>query len=396
MKRMTTHLLFLAGILLLAGVVCIFPPATPTPDQGDDTSMGTIQREKSLVQYGSSQANLQELTGTRPLLPGSALRVSNGGAARLLFDQGLELRAFNNTGLEVELEAVTSPFLYRLYLERSLVTGRFNGQDRPIVFDTPNGAQVYVYGTDFFVAYDPLTERTFAGNFSGSVELRHPTLPGGSVTVPQRNGYAVPGGSFSLRGDTYAGFQTLVAGLSDPLDTPRDYIDGGGTAPAPGNNGGSDVPDPDPIVIPQPPEPTQISLLFIYGGELDQPEVPQAMLQSVPWADLAAEMLAAEASIYLASVSTIDNPERADRFGFDQDAARNVFDEYFYMATPPRLYLLVPNFDDYVILMEAAGGYYEEFGFPVDMQVVPPGDFYGVLEALAAAGENVWALGPGP
>ena len=223
MERARLHLLLLIGLLALASIVCGEPTPTPTgPPEAE--SIGTIRRENTRVQYGTSLAQLAELTNARPLLSESALRVTNGGEALLDFSAGLVVRAFNNANMSVALSTDPSPYLLRFYLERSVATGELAAAGEAISWETPNGAQITISGTEFFVAFDPTTDRTLVGNFNGTIDIAHPSLPGGVAAIPGGEGYEIPGGPFTLPpGLTRARFESTIRGLSDPLDEPRSY-----------------------------------------------------------------------------------------------------------------------------------------------------------------------------
>jgi hypothetical protein len=59
------------------------------------------------------------------------------------------------------------------------------------IFETPGGATITVLGTEYFVAYDPETEVTSAGNFSGHVEA---TSAGSTIMIEEGFYVEIPAG----------------------------------------------------------------------------------------------------------------------------------------------------------------------------------------------------------
>lgn len=158
---------------------------------GQPGLLGSVRREADTVEHGAAADALQPVTDEVTLLPGDVLRVTEGGEGLLTFPDGMLLRLFNDTRLNiVAVESDPgSPIDVRMFLEDGGFTGGLTAEGGRAVFETPGGAAITVLGTDFFVVYDPTNQQTAAGNFGGHVEVAG---AGQSVTLADGEFVEVP------------------------------------------------------------------------------------------------------------------------------------------------------------------------------------------------------------
>jgi hypothetical protein len=135
--------------------------------------IGSVTREQDVVEKGALEAMLEVLIGTHPLFNGESLKVSNGGEGLLDFGNNVELRLFNDSVLgQIRLESAPgTPLDIRMFLESGGFTGVVTETGGKVVVETPNGAEIVVSGTEFFVIHDHERSLTVAGNFSGEIEM---------------------------------------------------------------------------------------------------------------------------------------------------------------------------------------------------------------------------------
>ncbi len=148
----------------------------PTPIPAG-SSIGTIE-----LVTNSVHQNQVQVTGTNNLVQNDSVRLFNGGEGLLNFGSDMILRLFNDTQLG-GVRTSNAPGT-PLVVKMTLLAGGFAGRTykpgaRP-TFNTPNNAQINVFGTSFFIVYDPDQDLTTAGNFDGGMEMQ----AGGSSPVP--------------------------------------------------------------------------------------------------------------------------------------------------------------------------------------------------------------------
>lgn len=153
--------------------------STPIPA---GSSIGTIE-----LVTNSVHQNQKQVTGTNNLAQNDSVRLFNGGEGLLNFGSDMILRLFNDTQLG-GVRTSNAPGT-PLVVKMTLLAGGFAGRTykpgaRP-TFNTPNNAQINVFGTSFFIVYDPDQDLTTAGNFDGDMEIQ----AGGSSSVPIPPGF---------------------------------------------------------------------------------------------------------------------------------------------------------------------------------------------------------------
>lgn len=200
--RKLPHLRMVGLALAAAMLACTLggTPDSQTEDQAPASSqndqpglLGSIRRETDTVEHGASVDALEPVADEVTLLVGDVLRVRDGGEGLLTFPDGMLLRLFNDTQLNVV--AVESdpgnPVEVRMFLEEGGFTGELTAEGGSAVFKTPGGAEITVLGTEFFVVYDAVERVTLAGNFKGHVEAAG---AGQSVTLKDGTFVEVPDG----------------------------------------------------------------------------------------------------------------------------------------------------------------------------------------------------------
>jgi hypothetical protein len=147
------------------------------------TSIGKISLVTNDVEH-----NKKPVTSSELFYNHDSVGLLNGGEGRLDFIGGLALNLFNDSLVgDIQSEAASgSSILARMRLEFGGFTGSLTASGKSVSFTTPNGAIITVYGTDFFIVYDPSTSTTAAGNFGGRIE----------VQVGNGPAQPVPGGTF--------------------------------------------------------------------------------------------------------------------------------------------------------------------------------------------------------
>jgi hypothetical protein len=177
--------------------------ATPSDSQDESESasgdeeestdqLGRASRETDVVEHGTALDALdQVLDSAVPFIQGDILRVRDGGEGLLDFGDGMQLRLFNDTQIEgVRVEATANaPLDVRLFLEEGGFTGTLTQEGGRAVFETPNGAEITVLGTNFFAAYDKDHSQAYVGNYGGEIEV---TGDGETVTLEDGSYLEVP------------------------------------------------------------------------------------------------------------------------------------------------------------------------------------------------------------
>ena len=144
------------------------PP--PEPEQ----PIGTIALVFTRVEAGRS-GNIKDVEGSRDFYDNESVRVRDSGKGKINFNDGSEITLYNNTSAEQVVAQFSPPEISLLLTEQG-----FEGyvpQGSAFIVNMPNGAQVKILGTQFFVVFDESTNYTTAGNFDGTVLF---TPPGGS------------------------------------------------------------------------------------------------------------------------------------------------------------------------------------------------------------------------
>jgi ABC-type transport system substrate-binding protein len=118
---------------------------------------------------------VDEVTGSRDFFNDESVHVRNSGKGQINFNDGSAITLYNNTSADQVVAQVNPPEV-RLLLTDQGFQGYVPHGNKFIV-DMPNGAQVTILGTQFFVIYDASSGYSAVGNFDGTVLV---TPPGGT------------------------------------------------------------------------------------------------------------------------------------------------------------------------------------------------------------------------
>lgn len=165
-------------IVLLSAALC----CNGCTDNGDNDGGGTATEEpigsiakiNARVEAGRS-GNIQEVASSRNFYNNESVRVVNKGKGRIDFNDGSTITLLNNTSTD-KVTAKFSPAEIGVFLSNQGFDG-YVPRGSSFTVDMPNGAQVKILGTQFFVVFDPGTNYSTVGNFDGTVLF---TPPGGS------------------------------------------------------------------------------------------------------------------------------------------------------------------------------------------------------------------------
>ena len=131
-------------------------------------------------------------------------------------DNQLTLELFNDSQLGVvSSSAPGTPLDIQAALKNGGFTGQLTTKGGRAVFTTPGGAEITILGTNFLIAYDPVTRVTTAGNFHGTVQVASAGVQvalasGSAVVVPADQ---PPGAQFPVT-FTLAQFQQQARALT--------------------------------------------------------------------------------------------------------------------------------------------------------------------------------------
>jgi len=213
MNRISKSLFAVAALLALAALACLSNGGGTQPP---GASIGKVSLVDDQVEH-----NNNPLTGIEDLKGNDSIKVFDAGEGLLDFGGDLILRLFNTTSLGgiTVASSPDSPLDVRMSLESGGFTGDKVKPGGKAVFNTPNGAKITVYGTSFFVVYDPASGVTTAGNFNGRMEME----AGGSgpIPIPENHSRRVepggqPGPETPLPFDR-GGFEQRARDLASPV-----------------------------------------------------------------------------------------------------------------------------------------------------------------------------------
>ena len=227
--------LFLAWIVLaLAAAACLCNGGNGSSgESGAADAIGKISLVTNVVEHNKNQ-----VTGSESFYNQDSIGLLNGGEGRLDFLGGLAINLFNDTLVgDIQSEAASgSSMLSKMRLEYGGFTGSLTTSGTSASFETPNGAVITVYGTDFFIVYDPANSTTSAGNFQGSLEVQmgdgpalpvpggtfRQILPGGEITPEAPLTFSKPDFEERSRqsGSPIAAFHALTVTIIEPEPIP--------------------------------------------------------------------------------------------------------------------------------------------------------------------------------
>ncbi|HLO15367.1 MAG TPA: NBR1-Ig-like domain-containing protein, partial [Anaerolineales bacterium] len=176
-----------AGIVIVALLLgaCV-PRSTPTPNIPVTGAIGRISVEETLVESGPSDSLIQ-VTKTEDFFDNYAVRVTNGGVAKLdFFVDQISIRLFNDTAVgDVRADPSGTPDrAVRMKLVFGGLSGEVVKNGIPVKFEITNGVNIYILGTQFLVLFDPQTSTTYIGNFDGTIVYTIPGQPSSQFIEP--------------------------------------------------------------------------------------------------------------------------------------------------------------------------------------------------------------------
>ena len=136
--------------------------------------IGSIAKINARVEAGRS-GNIKEVTISRNFYNNESVRVMNKGKGKIDFNDGSMITLYNNTTTD-QVTAKFSPTEIGVFLSNQGFDG-YVPDGSSFTVNMPNGSQVKILGTQFFVVFDPETNYSTVGNFDGTVLF---TPPGGS------------------------------------------------------------------------------------------------------------------------------------------------------------------------------------------------------------------------
>ncbi len=167
--------LFLAGV----GFVCSIIRCGAAPAQ----DVGTVVALRGPVEIGRGGAWMPAVNGM-PVQLGDEVRTGAGGRVSLTFQDGTVLSAADQSRVVIDQQVFggtggPSHGMFRLLqgLVRSVVTAYYSQPGSVYEIGTPT-AVVGVRGTEFIVAYDPVTDVSDVVGVDGQVAVYSAGLPG--------------------------------------------------------------------------------------------------------------------------------------------------------------------------------------------------------------------------
>ena len=232
------------------------PGITPGPPSLSE-SIGKISAEEKLVESGLSD-NLIPVTGNEDFFNNYAVRVTNGGIAKLdFFVDQISIRVFNDTAVgDVRADPSGTPDrAVRMKLVFGGLSGEVTKNGIPVQFEITNGVNIYILGTQFLVLYDPETGTTYIGNFDGTIAY---TVPGQqAVQFIQAGQLYEISPTFETKililNFTRTDLETLTTNRrSTLLDTLKDYLEPTPTPTTTLTPSPTITPSPTPTITPTP------------------------------------------------------------------------------------------------------------------------------------------------
>lgn len=170
------------------------PTLTPTASPTPENPIGVLSLEENEVRHGPDENALLPLLESASFFENDLIQVTDGGEAVLDFGDQMQLRLFNDTELHIVSAEIGEdvPLGVQIFLFVGGFTGQLTEEGGRADFRTPGEVEITVLGTEYFVVYNPETEETTAGNFSGTVEV---TSAGVSLSLEDGSFVVVSAGS---------------------------------------------------------------------------------------------------------------------------------------------------------------------------------------------------------
>jgi len=162
--------------LFAAQMFCVMPPiSTPVPGQ----SIGQIEKLQGGVQAGP-ESSMATVNPKRDIFDNDAVHVFDNGKANLDFGSGITFTLYNDTTSEgTNVISDGTSHQAALKLSEGGLKGHNPTGSRTTV-QLPNGVNILILGTNYFITYDPVEDKVWIYNFDGTVQYQ---LPGGEYQL---------------------------------------------------------------------------------------------------------------------------------------------------------------------------------------------------------------------
>jgi Predicted solute binding protein len=167
MKRIPIVAVLIA--LFATQLFCTKQSPTPPPTQ----SIGQIEKIQGGVQAGP-ESYLINVDPRRDMQNRDAVHVFDKGKANLDFHYGLTFTLYNDTvaeGTSIGTEGTSRQAV--LKLSQGGLRGH-NPQGSKTTVELPNGVNILILGTQYFITYDAVTDKIWVYNFDGTVQYQLP------------------------------------------------------------------------------------------------------------------------------------------------------------------------------------------------------------------------------
>src|SRR6266498_371640 len=179
MKRIPIVAVLIA--LFATQLFCTQQSPTPSPTQ----SVGQMEKIQGGVQAGP-ESYLINVDPRRDMQNRDAVHVFDKGKANLDFHYGLTFTLYNDTvaeGTSIGTEGISRQAVLKLS------QGGLKGHNPPgskTTVELPNGVNILILGTQYFITYDPVADKIWVYNFDGTVQYQLPNgnyqpLPTGAL-----------------------------------------------------------------------------------------------------------------------------------------------------------------------------------------------------------------------
>jgi len=198
-------------------------PGLPTPAQDSIQSIGQVEKLQGGVQSGP-ESSLANVDPKRFMYNNDAIHVFDNGKANVDFGYGLTFTLYNDTiggGTSVGTDGTS------LQAVLKLSEGGLRGHN-PLGSITrvliPNGVNILILGTYYFITYDPTEDVVWVYNFDGNVQY---ALPNGSYqALPAQTLLEVSNAQvvqlYSDIGFSTDDFDNLATQLNSPIEAAKE------------------------------------------------------------------------------------------------------------------------------------------------------------------------------
>jgi len=223
MKQPSITLLLIALLATQFSCAPGLPPSAPISIQ----SIGQVEKLQGEVQSGP-QSSLANVDPKRFMYNNDAIHVFDNGKANVDFGYGLTFTLYNDTiggGTSVSTDGTSLQAVLKLS-EGGLRGHNPLGSITKVLI--PNGVNILILGTHYFITYDPAEDVVWVYNFDGNVQY---ALPSGSYqALPAQTLLEVSHAQvvqlYSDIGLSTDDFDTLATQLNSPIQAAEEMAKG--------------------------------------------------------------------------------------------------------------------------------------------------------------------------